>query len=180
MVIVRFVSVRVMNGLDYTEMDVATMAENDVIQMMCGPWRFDVLAYIKDELPLRHEPGRVWYYSTAAYHLIGWAIQGLEPSYDKLRDEQKLVVTLNDGDRVVIKTCEHLRALGDANVPQVCTDLLNCPRVIGSDLRGDDLIPNLFVATGMHAVVEFDAVGTDLCGSLVWALARDFAKFGYL
>lgn len=38
----------------------------------------------------------------------------------------------------------------------------------------------LFDRIGMDAVVEFDPRGTYLGGSLVWASARDFAKFGYL
>ncbi|WP_340694128.1 serine hydrolase [Hyphomonas sp.] len=168
------------DGLDYTEIGATSMADNDVIQMMFGKGRFDVLAYVKSDLPLIHEPGTHWNYSTATFHLIGRAIQGLEPSYDKLRDEQKLVVTLNDSDREAIQTCERLRVLGDANLPQACKDLLKRAKVIGSDLRGDDLIKNLFVATGMDTLVEFDAAGTYLGGSLVWASPRDFAKFGYL
>lgn len=38
----------------------------------------------------------------------------------------------------------------------------------------------LFDPLGMDAQPEFDAAGTYLGGSLVWASARDFAKFGYL
>lgn len=38
----------------------------------------------------------------------------------------------------------------------------------------------LFDRIGMDTVVEFDLKGTYLGGSLVWASARDFAKFGYL
>jgi len=38
----------------------------------------------------------------------------------------------------------------------------------------------LFDRIGMDTVVEFDPKGTYLGGSLVWASARDFAKFGYL
>ena len=38
----------------------------------------------------------------------------------------------------------------------------------------------LFDRIGMNAVIEFDPAGTYLGGSLVWASARDFAKFGYL
>ena len=37
-----------------------------------------------------------------------------------------------------------------------------------------------FDPIGMDARPEFDAAGTFLGGSLVWASARDFAKFGYL
>lgn len=39
---------------------------------------------------------------------------------------------------------------------------------------------NFFAPLGMKATIEFDARGTYLGGSLVWASARDFAKFGYL
>lgn len=38
----------------------------------------------------------------------------------------------------------------------------------------------LFQTIGMDEQHEFDAAGTFLGGSLVWASARDFAKFGYL
>jgi len=39
---------------------------------------------------------------------------------------------------------------------------------------------NLFGPLGMYGRIEFDAAGTFLGGSLVWASARDFARFGYL
>jgi CubicO group peptidase (beta-lactamase class C family) len=39
---------------------------------------------------------------------------------------------------------------------------------------------SLFAPIGMDAQPEFDPAGTFLGGSLVWASARDFAKFGYL
>ncbi|MBL4618174.1 MAG: serine hydrolase [Robiginitomaculum sp.] len=38
----------------------------------------------------------------------------------------------------------------------------------------------LFDVIGMDAQIEFDPAGTFMGGSLVWASARDFAKFGYL
>ncbi len=38
----------------------------------------------------------------------------------------------------------------------------------------------LFDRIGMDTVAEFDSKGTYLGGSLIWASARDFAKFGYL
>jgi CubicO group peptidase (beta-lactamase class C family) len=38
----------------------------------------------------------------------------------------------------------------------------------------------LFTPLGMDFRIEGDSVGTFLGGSLVWASARDFAKFGYL
>jgi CubicO group peptidase (beta-lactamase class C family) len=39
---------------------------------------------------------------------------------------------------------------------------------------------SLFNRIGMHPVVEFDPQGTFYGSSLVWASARDFARFGYL
>lgn len=120
------------DGLDYTEIGATSMAENDVIQMMYGAGRFDVLEYIKDELPPLHEPGTVWNYSTAAFHLIGNALQGLAAS-------DSSSAAFSDWFR---------RQFSDP--------------------------------IGMNAVIEFDPAGTYLGGSLVWASARDFAKFGYL
>lgn len=38
----------------------------------------------------------------------------------------------------------------------------------------------LFIPLGIDAVIEFDAAGTFLGGSLVWASPRDFARFGLL
>ena len=38
----------------------------------------------------------------------------------------------------------------------------------------------LFDRIGMHPVVEFDPQGTFYGSSLIWASARDFARFGYL
>jgi CubicO group peptidase (beta-lactamase class C family) len=42
------------------------------------------------------------------------------------------------------------------------------------------LSENLFTPLGMDAQPEFDASGTFLGGSLIYASARDFARFGYL
>ncbi len=39
---------------------------------------------------------------------------------------------------------------------------------------------SLFDRIGMHPVVEFDPQGTFYGSSLIWANARDFARFGYL
>tara|TARA_R110001606_G_scaffold27509_1_gene87751 strand:- start:351 stop:1535 length:1185 start_codon:yes stop_codon:yes gene_type:complete len=120
------------DGLDYTEIGATGMADNDVIQMMFGPGKYDVLAYIKAELPPLHEPGTVWNYSTAAFHLIGHALQGLTT-------EESSAVSFSSW---------FSRALSDP--------------------------------IGMNALIEFDASENYLGGSLVWASARDFAKFGYL
>lgn len=128
------------DGLDYTEIGATSMAANDVIQMMYGPGRFDVLAYIKAELPPLHEPGTVWNYSTAGFHLIGKAVQGL---------------------------------LQDIRMPEFATDQ-------GLQLERSFLQEILLRPIGMDTELEFDSSGTFLGGSLVWASARDFAKFGYL
>jgi CubicO group peptidase (beta-lactamase class C family) len=128
------------DGLDYTEIGATSMADNDVIQMMYGPGRFDVLDYIKDELPPLHEPGTVWNYSTAAFHLIGRAVQDL---------------------------------VLEIPMPEFATEQ-------GLQLERSFLQTILLRPIGMDAQPEFDAAGTYLGGSLVWASARDFAKFGYL
>lgn len=39
---------------------------------------------------------------------------------------------------------------------------------------------SLFAPIGMHPIVEFDPAGTFYGSALVWATARDFARFGYL
>jgi CubicO group peptidase (beta-lactamase class C family) len=39
---------------------------------------------------------------------------------------------------------------------------------------------SLFALIGMHPLVEFDPQGTFYGSALVWATARDFARFGYL
>jgi CubicO group peptidase (beta-lactamase class C family) len=39
---------------------------------------------------------------------------------------------------------------------------------------------SLFTPIGMHPIVEFDPAGTFYGSALVWATARDFARFGYL
>jgi CubicO group peptidase (beta-lactamase class C family) len=39
---------------------------------------------------------------------------------------------------------------------------------------------SLFTPIGMHPIVEFDPAGTFYGSALIWATARDFARFGYL
>ena len=138
------------DGLDYHEIDAPDLMHDDVVQMMYGRGRFDSLAYVKKELPPVHAPGTVWNYSTAGYHLIGRALQA------------------------------------------VFEGALHCKQESGepckSTLRAEDrktwtvqYVNSLLCGTlGMDAQIEFDPAGTYLGGSLVWASARDFAKFGYL
>ncbi|MEM8636813.1 MAG: serine hydrolase [Pseudomonadota bacterium] len=117
------------DGLDYNEIGEADLAKNDVVQMMFGSGRQDVVGYVAD-LPLAHEPGTVWNYSTAGFHTISKALQ---------------------------------------------TDL-----GFHGPAMNDWIRTEFFVPLGMNAVAEFDAAGTFLGGSLVYASARDFARFGYL
>lgn len=119
------------DGLDYLEIGSTGLMDNDVVQMMYGPGRFDVAQHIVDEFELAHDPGAVWNYSTAGFHLIARALQEVTGAED------------------------------EAGFAQTIDEML-------------------FEPIGMEAVTEFDAAGTFLGGSLVWASARDFAKFGYL
>lgn len=120
------------DGLDYREIGGdPSPVRNDVIRLMYGGGRMDVAAFIEAEFPLRYTPGTYWNYSTPAFHLASWALQGA------------------------------------AGFP--------------ADRRFTAWMQNvLFEPIGMQAVPEFDAAGTYLGGSLVWASAHDFAKFGYL
>jgi len=139
------------DGLDYHEIDAESLMTNDVVQMMYGRGRFDVLEYIKEELPPLHEPGTVWNYSTAGFHLIGRAVQGalIRSHADSVREETGMV------------RIDWMPGEWESESGEMIQDIL-------------------FTPLGMNAQVEFDSAGTYLGGSLVWASARDFAKFGYL
>lgn len=138
------------DGLDYTEIGAESLLTNDVVQMMYGRGRYNVLDYIKAELPPRHEPGTVWNYSTAAFHLIGRALQSI------------------NGISTMCSTASGETAL--SATPCVPAD---APMNVWINAT-------LFDPIGMDAQPEFDSAGTYLGGSLVWASAPDFAKFGYL
>lgn len=135
------------DGLDYLEIGSTGLTDNDVVQMMYGPGRFDVAQHIVDEFELAHDPGAVWNYSTAGFHLISWALQ-------------EVAADASSCDRPEIDLCAE--TLADQTWFAGVIDGL------------------LFDRIGMDAQPEFDAAGTFLGGSLVWASARDFAKFGYL
>lgn len=114
------------DGLDYVEVGETDLNKNDVVQMMFGPGRFDMVGYVKG-LEQVHAAGTHWNYSTAAFHTISRAVQ----------------------EQVGGPMPQWLQA-------------------------------ELFTPLGMDAQPEFDASGTFLGGSLVYASARDFARFGYL
>ena len=133
---------QMVDGLDYGEYGVEGL-DNDVVQMMYGPGRFDVVDYIRAEFAAEHTPGTRWNYSTAGYHLIARALQSLLPG-----------------------TC------GAGEDPRTCR--------ADPQATSDWLDAEFFGPLGMDAVEEYDHAGTLLGGSLVFASARDFAKFGLL
>jgi len=123
---------------------------NDVVQMMYGRGKYDVAAYAEKELPQLHPPGEVWNYSSAGFHLIGRAVELSVRS----GLQQRLALASNP-DAVKSRLGERL-------------------------FYSDWLKIEFFAPLGIDAQPEFDPSGTFLGGSLVWASARDFAKFGYL
>lgn len=142
------------DGLDYLEIGAATVEENDVIQMTYGPGRFDLIQYIVDEFPADHPPGTHWNYSTAGFHLLARAVQHAAGI---------------DG---------RCSTSGNRKMQKGSSPVTPCDP---TDRRMRQWINDtLFEPLGMDAQPEFDAAGHFLGGSLVWASARDFAKFGYL
>jgi CubicO group peptidase (beta-lactamase class C family) len=170
------------DGLDYKEINATSLADNDVVNMMYGRGKYDVLAYARDELPLVHEPGDVWNYSSAAYHLIGWAFNNsIEQSLvrkDFTEHTDKIEVSplfemSGLGDECTKKRDDRLSLLGQKDFRDVSFNLSADTAVLLSNTQ-------FFCILGINAQPEFDTSGTFLGGSLVWASARDFAKFGYL
>jgi len=164
------------DGLDYKEINATGLADNDVVNMMYGRGKYDVLGYVEEELPLIHEPGTHWNYSTAGFHLVSWAL--LETTRLKqptLERPERTQETILPETKDLMVAC--WKRFNEAPVEAV----------VGSDrmflYEGPCAfmrISELFDLIGMNAQPEFDASGTFLGGSLVWACARDFAKFGYL
>jgi CubicO group peptidase (beta-lactamase class C family) len=150
------------DGLDYREINATTLADNDVVNMMYGRGKYDVLAYAETELPLVHAPGEVWNYSTAVYHLISGALSDVWEGADSQLDSGEL---------------SHLRSAFSGTIPNETQIFFQ--RNIG-DTDAFLGTTEFFIKLGMFALPERDASGTFLGGSLVWASARDFAKFGYL
>lgn len=139
------------DGLDYKEINATSLADNDVVNMMYGRGKYDVLAYARDELPLVHGPGEGWNYSTAGYHLVAAALQKL------VRAPQISSDLLKDGTIQPDEEVQMLMRLSNIHFGTL-----------------------LFSPLGMDFRIEGDSTGTFLGGSLIWASARDFAKFGYL
>jgi len=142
------------DGLDYSEVGETDLNKNDVVQMMFGPGRFDMVSYVEG-LEQVHAAGTHWNYSTAAFHTISRALQtqmgwrsGCSSSSNRKNSQSISPIT--------------------ACAPEADTNMARW------------LNETLFTPLGMDAQPEFDASGTFLGGSLVYASARDFARFGYL
>jgi len=168
------------DGLDYLEIGSTGLTDNDVVQMMYGPGRFDVAQHIVDEFELAHDPGAVWNYSTAGFHIIGWALS--QNSLGKEQDYDIRVMVRRRTDDMPRPQPIHPLPMKCYSLVRIDSDLTDAEREIlwpkcMAFLRAKEWI---FSPLGMDAQPEFDAAGTFLGGSLVWASARDFAKFGYL
>lgn len=175
------------DGLDYKEINATSFSGNDVIQMMYGRGRNDVLAYVRDELPLIHEPGTHWNYSTAGFHLLSWALNWINighlsdvspPTLEALKR-----YNFSGSDMLIDPACSgHIseRQALEAWSPEDRKRYLYWVETVHQCVNANQMRHDFFAPIGMDAQPEFDPAGTFLGGSLVWASARDFAKLGYL
>jgi len=131
------------DGLDYKEINATSLADNDVVNMMYGRGRYDVLAYAEDELPLVHEPGEVWNYSTAAYHLVSLAVKN---------------VSVGRYGR-----CSTIAS--DYSQQRAVSPMTRCAPTDSPMVSW--MVDTFFNPIGMDAQPEFDASGTFLGGSLI-------------
>lgn len=126
---------QMVDGLDYTE-SAPEITQSGNARMLFGEGRENVARWAA-ALPLIHDPGTHWNYTSAGTLLIS--------------DALTRAITLEahtTADRLA-----RMRAWMNAS---------------------------LFDRIGMRALVEYDPQGVFYGSSLVWATARDFAKFGYL
>jgi CubicO group peptidase (beta-lactamase class C family) len=121
-------------GLEFVE-DYVDDAVSHCLEMLYGVGKDDMAAYAAG-LPLLHEPGSVWNYSSGTTNIVsrivGQSVGGGEPAVN----EKAMTAFLHD---------------------------------------------RLFGPVGMNsAIPKFDAAGTFIGSSYVYATARDFARFGEL
>ena len=145
-------------GLSNHELSQVPLHENLFVDMMFGTGKTDVAAFAVENIVPETTPGEVWKYSTAGYHMIGWALFTQIESFEYLGDV--LHNSFSTGGSHADKP--ETFALSKQGVFIVYWDWAFL------DLLGISLQP------------EFDAAGTYLGGSNVWASAHDYAKFGYL
>jgi CubicO group peptidase (beta-lactamase class C family) len=126
---------QMVDGLDYLE-SAPDPSEGGNARMLFGRGRMDVSRWAAN-LPLVHDPGSHWNYSSADTLLISDALtRSIVPDPRDANDRRA-----------------RMRAWMDQS---------------------------LFDRIGMDPIVEFDPQGTFYGSSLIWATARDFARFGYL
>jgi CubicO group peptidase (beta-lactamase class C family) len=124
------------DGTAYTEIGAASPGENDAARMLYGVGRRDTGRFAAS-LPLIHEPGAHWNYTSAGVAAISDALtRAVVPDPQSPADRRA-----------------RMRAWMQAK---------------------------LFAPIGMNPVVEFDPQGTFYGSSLIYATARDFARFGTL
>ena len=181
------------DGLDYKDFASTPFIETDTVQMMFGSGKYDVVGYVRDELPPKYEPGTHWNYSTEGYHLLGWAFQN---SLSKLGTDLPIDDRTAEEELAKIEEiARELQADPDASDEVRDFDIDAYAHEARENFAAYRALPRpqrtnvnervfasafLFGLIGMDAQPEFDSSGTYLGGSFVWASAHDFAKFGYL
>ena len=161
-------------GLDYHEISDVPLQENDIAQMLFGRGRHDVVQYMVVELPPQDTPGEIWKYSTAGYHMIGWALQ----QFSDVEVDLSICAEGRDVEDSIVG-CEGRLTASHISTPP--SNVLRA-RSWARKMNSLGLLAGLgiFDRIGIDAQPEFDAAGTYLGGSNVWASAHDYAKFGYL
>jgi len=126
---------QMVDGLDYLE-SAGDVSQSGNARMLFGEGRQDVSRWAS-QLPIIHDPGTQWNYSSAGTLLLSDALT-------------RVVVP---DPRDVADRRARMRAWMNAS---------------------------LFDRIGMRPLVEYDPQGVFYGSSLIYATARDFAKFGYL
>ena len=155
-------------GLSNHELSQVPLHENLFVDMMFGTGKTDVAAFAVENIVPETTPGEVWKYSTAGYHMIGWALG----EHQKFAYENAIVA------------CSLLAPGADceSEFPLAAVDgnKVSIPSENGGAIMADSIGFVLSDRLGADFQPEFDAAGTYLGGSNVWASAHDYAKFGYL
>ena len=155
-------------GLSNHELSEVPLHQNLFIDMMFGAGKTDVAAFAVENIVPETTPGETWKYSTAGYHMIGWALG----EHQKIAYENAIVA------------CSFLAPGADceSEFPLAAVDgnEVSIPNENGGAIMADSIRLVLSDRLGADFQPEFDSAGTYLGGSNVWASAHDYAKFGYL
>ena len=162
-------------GLSNHELSQVPLHENLFIDMMFGTGKTDVAAFAVEHIVPEKPPGDEWKYSTAGYHMIGWALQ-------QFSNEQVDFGICIEDRQIESSVAGCAGRLTAAHITTPPPSVLRA-RHWAYKMNALGLLAGLgtFDKIGMtSATPEFDAAGTYLGGSNVWASAHDYAKFGYL